>query len=203
MNQPEGQDHEGIQSPALTFGSTSTSLAVIPVARVMSPNNVLQEGILDYVQAICQFCYTPVRGPSVCTGCGAYGHAGCLRLERFIDYHFCSTCIPRVAAEYASFQDAQRREAWRRSLDTQISAWRSRAIEAIGLGSTIGVAVGGAVVAAAGVAAGLAQGAVRGAAAASSGSQLALPSITHTPAPTNPSDPLGGRAGITPDSPVG
>ena len=65
MNQPEGQDHEGGSNAVSVFGSTSTSLAAILVARVMSPTNVLQEGILDDVQAICQFCYTPVRGPSV------------------------------------------------------------------------------------------------------------------------------------------
>ena len=153
-------------------------LALIPAARVMSPSNVLQEGTLVDVQTVCQFCHAFVRGPSVCTGCGIYGHAECLRLERFVDYYFCSTCIPQVAAEYASFQDAQRREAWRRSLAAQIAAWKSRTIEAIGLSATIGVAVGGAVFAAAGVAAGLAQGAVRGAAAASSGPQLALPSTT-------------------------
>jgi len=34
MNQPEGQDHEGVQNPALTFGSTSTPLTVIPVAHL-------------------------------------------------------------------------------------------------------------------------------------------------------------------------
>ena len=62
-----------------------------------------------------------------------------------------------AAAEYASFQDTQRREAWRRSLESQIINWRSRVIEAIGVSSTIGVAMGGAVVAVGGVAAGLAQ----------------------------------------------
>ena len=56
----------------------------------------------------------------------------------------------------------KRREAWRRSLQNQVAGWKSRAIEAMGLSSTIGVAVGGAVVAVAGAAAGLAQGAVRG-----------------------------------------
>lgn len=99
----------------------------------------------------------------------------CFRLESFFDYLFCLICFPKAAAEYASFQDVQRREAWRRSLETQIVNLRSRVIEAIGVSSTIGVAVGGAVVAVAGVAAGLAHGVVRGAATGSNVPQLALP----------------------------
>ena len=86
-------------------------------------------------------------------------------MEQFFEYLFCPTCLLQAAAEYASFQDAQRREAWRSSLESQIARWRSRVTEAIGVSSTIGVAMGGAVVAVAGVAAGLAHGIVRGAAA--------------------------------------
>lgn len=77
----------------------------------------------------------------------------------FFGHPFCATCIPRIIAEYASFQNAQRREAWQRSLETQIRTWKARAIETIGLSSTTGVAVGGVVAAAAGAAAGLAHGA--------------------------------------------
>ena len=57
---------------------------------------------------------------------------------------------------------------------TQISTWKSRAIEAIGVSSTIGVAVGGAVAAAAGVAASFTQGAVRGIVETSTSSQATL-----------------------------
>jgi len=116
MNQHEAQDQEVLPYPLSNFGSTSSAL--IPATQVMSPNLAFHEGILDNVQASCQICFTAAHGPAVCAGCGVYGHAECLRLERFFDYLFCSTCIPKVAAEYASFQDAQRREAWRRSLDT-------------------------------------------------------------------------------------
>ena len=168
----------------------------------MSPNAGFQEGIFDNVQVICPICETQARDIAVCAGCGTYGHPECLRLEMFVEYPFCQACIPRVAAEYATFQDAQRREAWRRSLESQVSVWKSRVIEAIGLSSTIGVAVGGAVVAVAGAAAGLAQGAVRGAAAAAASStpQLALPPTSEVPASHVPADPLGGRDGNPSDS---
>ena len=125
----------------------------------------------------------------------------CLRLESFFDYLFCPTCFPKAAAEYASFQDVQRREAWRRSLETQIVNWRSRVTEAIGVSSTIGVAMGGAVVAVAGVAAGLAHGVVRGAATGSNMPQLALPSTNDEQASEaffsldGSSEPMSGRAG--------
>ena len=176
-------------------------MSLVPVTRVMSPNAGFQEGIFDNVQVICPICETQARDIAVCAGCGTYGHPECLRLEMFVEYPFCQACIPRVAAEYATFQDAQRREAWRRSLESQVSVWKSRVIEAIGLSSTIGVAVGGAVVAVAGAAAGLAQGAVRGAAAAASSTpQLALPPTSEVPASHVPADPLGGRDGNPSDS---
>ena len=141
----------------------------------MSPNDGFHEGILDEAQLRCQACDTVVTCLFVCIGCGVYGHAQCLRLEQFFEYLFCPTCLPQAAAEYASFQDAQRREAWRSSLESHITRWRSRVTEAVGVSSTIGVAMSGAVVAVAGVAAGLAHGVVRGAAAGSNIRQLALP----------------------------
>ena len=167
----------------------------------MSPNAGPHEGILDEVLIYCQQCETPVFELFVCTGCGVYDHAECFRLERFFDYLFCPTCFRKAAAEYASFQDAQRREVWRRSLESQIINWRSRVTEAIGVSSTIGVAMGGAVVAVVGVAAGLAHGVVRGAATASNMPQLALPSTNDEQASNaffsldGASEPLSGRAG--------
>lgn len=136
----------------------------------MNPN----DGILSGVRATCQVCQQMTYEPTICANCGRFGHPTCLGREQFFDFFFCSRCILQVTAEYATFQDAQRRESWRNSLINQVISWRSRAIEAIGLTSTIGVAVGSAVATAAGAAAGLAQGAVRGAAnvAAASRSQL-------------------------------
>ena len=149
---------------------------MVPYARVMSPNDGSHEGILDEVRLYCQSCEKLMTELYVCTGCGVYGLMQCLRLESFFDLLFCPTCFPKAAAEYASFQDVQRREAWRRSLETQIINWRSRVTEAIGVSSTIGVAMGGAVAAVAGVAAGLGHGVVRGAATGSNMRQLAVPS---------------------------
>ena len=63
------------------------------------------------------------------------------------------SCLPKAVAKYASFQDAQSQEAWRRSMESQVLHWRSKITNAIGVNATIGVAIGGAVVAVAGVAA--------------------------------------------------
>ena len=93
-------------------------------------------------------------------------------------------CFLKAAAKYASFQDAQRREAWRNSLALQIVRWRSRVTEAVGMSSTIGVIMGGAVVAVVGVAVGLAHGVVQGAAIGSNIHQLAIPSMNDDHAST-------------------
>ena len=120
----------------------------------------------------CQDCNTLVSCLYVCTGCGIYGHTQCLRLEKFFDYLFCPPCLQKAAAEFASFQDAQRRDAWRNSLEQQIIRWRSRVTEAIGMSFSVGVTMGGAMVAVAGVAAGLAHGVVRGAESAATSLSL-------------------------------
>ena len=143
-----------------------TEQSVMPYARVMSPNDGFHESMF------------------VCTGCGIYGHAQCLRPEPFLEHRFCDSCLPKAVAKYASFQDAQSQEAWRRSMESQVLHWRSRITNAIGVNSTIGVAIGGAVVAVAGVAAGLAHGVVRGASADSNMPQLALPSASDEQAST-------------------
>lgn len=177
--------------------SLDTSTALIPVTRVMSPTPVPHDSILTDMRTTCLGCHSEVHNPAVCAGCGVYGHPWCLHLEGFLGYPFCATCIPRVTAEYVSFQNAQRREAWQRSLETQIGTWKARAIETIGLSSTIGV-VGGVVVAAAGAAAGLAHGAVRGAAEASS---VARPAPPRAVVPSSLAEPPGSRAGSPSDHP--
>ena len=159
--------------------------ALNPAARVMSPRMHPNEGILTGLQATCQICNQMTFEPAVCARCGTYGHPVCLGLERFCDFPFCSRCIPEVTAEYASFQDSQRRESWRRSITDQISTWKSRAVEAVGMSSTFGVVVGGAVATAAGAAAGLAQGAVRGAVEVVSTPRAALPPPTPTMSPSS------------------
>ena len=161
-----------------------TEQSVMPYARVMSPNDGSHESILDEMQVLCQYCETPVTCVFVCTGCGIYGHAQCFRLEPFLEHRFCDSCLPKAVAKYASFQDAQSQEAWRRSMESQVPHWRSTITNAIGVISTIGVAIGGAVVAVAGVAAGLAHGVVRGASADSNMPQLALPSASDEQAST-------------------
>ena len=171
-----------------------------PESRVMSPNSLrVNEGILSNLQTTCQICNGQVYEPSMCAGCGVFGHPVCLHLEHFMDYSFCRKCIPRAISEYASFQDAQRRDEWKRSLVAQICSWKTRAIECIGMSSTIGVAVGGAVATAAGVAAGLAQGAVRGAVGATASGRLALPPPAESVV-EEPAEMSRGRVGFPSDS---
>ena len=171
------------------------------VARVMSPTSSLEWG---RVRAQCNVCQCLVLDPTLCANCGVYGHPSCLGIETFLDHHFCARCIPGAIAEYGKFQDAQRREAWRRTLTAQVQNWKHRAIEAIGVSSTIGVAVGGAIATAAGAAAGLAQGAVAGAAASRSASSppaLAAPladaPAVAEPAPASSTSPTGPPASTT------
>ena len=82
------------------------------------------EGILSGVQATCQVCQQRTYEPTLCAGCGRYGHPTCLGREKFFDFIFCSQCIIQVTAEYATFRDAQRLESWRQSLTTQVTTWR-------------------------------------------------------------------------------
>ena len=152
--------------------SQSDALAL---TRVLSPTMNPSEGILSGVRATCQVCQQMTYEPTICANCGRFGHPTCLGREQFFDFHFCSQCILQVTAEYATFQDAQRRESWRQSLMNQVITWRSRAIEASGLTSTIGVTVGSVVATAAGAAAGLAHGAVRGAVQVASAPRSQLP----------------------------
>ena len=159
------------------------------VARVMSPTTTLE---WTRVRGQCIVCQCLVQQPSICANCGNYGHQGCLGFERFLDHDFCARCMPEVTSEYAKFQDAQRREAWRRSLASQVQGWKQRAIEAIGVSSTIGVAVGGVIATAAGAAAGLAQGAVAGAAASRSASAPPA-SLPDAPSSATPSSSTAAR----------
>ena len=130
------------------------------------------EGILSGVQATCQVCQQMTYEPMVCAGCVRFGHPACWGKGEFFDFFFCSRCIPQVTAEHATFRDAQRQGSWKQSLTYQVS---TRAIEAIGFTSTLGVTVGSAVATAAGAAAGLAHGAVRGAVQVASASRSPVP----------------------------
>ena len=116
-----------------------------------------------------------VIDPAVCARCTRLGHPECLGMEMFAGYMFCGRCISNAIAEYSSFRDAHSRENWRRELALQVSTWKARAVQLIGISSTVGVAVGGAVATAAGAAAGLAQGAVRGAVGAALTPRAMLP----------------------------
>ena len=120
------------------------------------------------LSAHCQVCEKGTYEPAVCAMCGKVGHPICLGLESFAGYPFCGVCVPQAIAQYAAAQDQQHREQWRRDLAEQIAARKSRAVSAVGLGSTLGLAVGGVVATAAGAAASIARGALAGATAVTS-----------------------------------
>ena len=174
-----------VMSPSPTDHSASSLLqGTTPNDQLAVKSNDDYSGRFDVAQVYCQDCNTLVSCLYVCTGCGIYGHTQCLRLEKFFDYLICPPCLQKAAAEFASFQDAERRVEWRNSLEQQIIGWRSRVTEAIGMSSLVGVAMGGAMVAVAGVAAGLAHGVVRGAALGSNIFQFALPGMNGDQAST-------------------
>ena len=143
----------------------------------MSPN----DGSREYVNAMlsCQVCRGMVSCEFICMGCSAHGHIPCIRLEQFMGCWFCPLCLVTAVTEYTACQDEQRRQMWKGSLSMQVSTWRSRVTEAIGMSSTLGVAVGGAIIAVAGVASGLAHGIARGASIGSNVVQLALPATSE------------------------
>ena len=156
-----GTDDIAIVAPAQVLAT-----GAVPVTGVMSPRSS-PSGRLDWrrVRAPCATCGHLLTHPAICACCGIYGHDRCLSFERFQDYDFCGECIPRVTAEYAEFQNSQLRASWRQRLTEQACSWQQRAIETIGLSTTIGVAIGGTIATVAGAAAGLATGAVAGASA--------------------------------------
>ena len=69
----------------------------------------------------------------------------------------------QVAARFAAYENALRREQWTRSLSEQISTWRQRATETLGCCSAVGATLGGAAATATGAALAVARGAVQGA----------------------------------------
>ena len=106
------------------------------ITRVMSPN--ASEGFLLGIQGHCHRCQAGVYEPVVCTQCGTFGHPQCLGMERFQGYPFCDRCMPYVVQQYATFQTGQRRQEWTRSLGDQITGWRERAVEALGMSASMG-----------------------------------------------------------------
>ena len=145
----------------------------------MSPTQRnLNEGILQGMHVLCQVCGHGIYEPAVCAMCGKYGHPVCLGLEAFAGYPFCAACVPNAIAQYAAAQDSRHREQWRRDLAQHITTWKSRAVSAVGLGSTLGLAVGGVVATAAGAAASIARGALAGATAVTATAVLALGDVS-------------------------
>ena len=109
-----------------------------------------------------QRCGVEAHAPAMCSQRGVYGHPACLNLEYFQGYPFCGYCTLVVIRQYGAYEDSLRREQWRRSLGEQISTWKHRATQAMGVSAYVGVALGGAAASAAGAAVVFAQGVVRG-----------------------------------------
>ena len=159
---PSPEDVGGVLVP---FSSTPASGGIPSAAN---------EGVLVGWDTLCCRCTHPVLDPVLCAQCGAVGHPVCLNLEYFQGYPFCGGCLGSVIQEYAAFQDALRREQWTRSLSGQIATWRSRAIEALGVSSTVGIAIGGVAMTATGAAVSLVKGVMTGAATTSGPTSAAL-----------------------------
>ena len=133
------------------------------ITRVMSPTEA-NSGVLQGLQCLCPICHEMASEPAMCVNCGDYGHAVCLGLQYLENYAFCGPCMRIVTPQYAiAIEDAHRRQEWHSRVSTQLVTWKSRALEAIGMSASIGVAVGGAAATAVGAAAAAAQGFVQGA----------------------------------------
>ena len=135
----------------------------------MSPSGQLgsTHHILVSLTAPCGVCGTATEDPTLCTGCGKYGHATCLRLEFFQGYPFCSQCIPQAIHAYSQQADTLRREDWSKSLASQLSSWKALATNVLGASASVGVTVGAAAATSTAAAIALVQGVVQGAQQAS------------------------------------
>ena len=129
--------------------------AHIELTRVMSPTNVqsrnpvsdssfqmiaANQTVLLGQQCICPVCENNTPDPSLCAQCGAFGHPQCIGTEYFQGYAFCQRCYQQVVTHFASLEDALLRGQWNRSLQGQVTTWRERARDAIGVSASIGIA---------------------------------------------------------------
>ena len=133
---------------------------IIADTRVMSPTQA-NSGLLSGLQCKCPMCHTMTSEPTVCANCGTYGHAVCLGLQHFEGYTFCGPCMINVTAQYVAIKDANQKLEWHLKATDQLRTWKTRAREAIGVSTSIGLAVGGAAAAATGAVVAAAQGLVQ------------------------------------------
>ena len=165
------------------------------VTRVMSPSDARPStnlGLILGFHGECPQCRLPGTEPVTCSACGAYGHATCIRAEICEGLPFCSQCLRDTILDFSVREDRRRREAWREYYFQQLHAWKQRALEAVGISSTVGLALGGTAAVAAGAAMGLAKGAVAAATGARASAQAALEAGPS--APMDPNDITSGSA---------
>ena len=119
----------------------------------------------------------------VCAGCGVYGHAVCLCVERLQDYLFCSQCMVFAQQQYQAMINEQQIVERRRGVVGQLEVWKGRAMEAVQVSTSIGIAVGGTAATVAGAAVAAASGIARGAQSViTAGRNVPLPPIPDSSA---------------------
>ena len=137
--------------------SNATAADVTPtvpgeeVTRVMSPNAVVPytvgsfgggQGWLDVAK--CPRCNTFCQDPVICSGCGAFGHPGCVGAEMFQGLPFCGECFSGIALDFANRRNAEMREEWRRTQTQSLVLWKSRVTTILGVSTTMGETIGAA-----------------------------------------------------------
>ena len=189
---------EGIQSDILYPIGDAATRVMSPYSPVMfglpamSPNTTQSTQLmttqanngllLGIYSAKCMVCNMGVSEPTVCAGCGVWGHPVCVGSNFFENYTFCNDCAQRYAEEYAMIDDAQQRNKWRSSLSTQLVTWKQRATTIIGRSASIGLTIGGAAATATQAIAAVAHGMVQGATAAAAADQPIMDTVPAVPA---------------------
>ena len=159
-----------------------TSYEIIGETRVMSPKQP-NNNILMGITCSCQVCQIGVSEPVVCTSCGISGHVVCIGAKPFQNYMFCERCMPQAIAQWSAYEDMRKRQEWDISFRNQLASWKSKAVEALGVSTTVGIAIGGAAATAVGAAVAATHGIVQGISQAST----PLPALAdQVPIPSSP-----------------
>ena len=123
------------------------------VTRVMSPTQITAFNGNDngfgagqgWIEVLtCPRCNVYCQDPVICSGCGTFGHPGCLGAEMLQGLPFCGGCFTEMLNDFSKRRDAENREEWRKAKAQQLMLWKSRATKILGVSTSVGNTIGAA-----------------------------------------------------------
>ena len=106
-----------------TFNENESQVTPFGLTRVMSPNDAVNNSVLC-VNTICGVYKNRMSDPSMCAGCGIYGHVICMGGQLFQGYVFCPRCINFVRRDYELAETQQRQLFWTEQIRGQFTNWK-------------------------------------------------------------------------------